>query len=207
MNLLTTSRKVDNMKINTHSFYSEKIHTELKMLRQIINWRFEPEFLSGIKDPVDKDGNLIDVNNRENWLTMNEAKEVSNNIGFVLTEDDPYLCIHLDGALYGDKMCDLEKEIIDMLPNTYVEKDAASTGLYFIYKLNRKPDIHRYRHINVDGFLLEIYWSNTSVICSGYVYSDYPVSVLNAADIESVVNRFVNGPLAAYGDPESFLCP
>lgn len=53
-----------------------------------------------------------------------------DGIGFLLSKDDPYMCIDLDNCLTDGKLSAFAKSILDQLPSTRVEISPSGTGVH-----------------------------------------------------------------------------
>ncbi len=92
-----------------------------------------------------KNGHKAAVNDPTTWCSYKEAclgKELHNaaGVGFVLTTDDPYICIDLDHCYDAEtcEMSDAAKDIISHFPATYMEISPSGTGLH-IWAKGVKP--------------------------------------------------------------------
>ena len=85
----------------------ENIPQQLKEMNQWVCYQAIPKGERITKVPVNpSNGKAIDVNNKENWLTFNEAvyeiKQGNNRIsgiGFVFSDHDPFIGIDLDDCI------------------------------------------------------------------------------------------------------------
>lgn len=70
--------------------------------------------------------------NPATWTTYRTADRstAGAGLGFVLSGDDPLLCIDLDHALEGGRVLPWAQAILDQLPATYIEISPSGTGLH-----------------------------------------------------------------------------
>lgn len=116
----------------------DDIPQELKKYNQWVNWRGETKDGNETKVPYNPSGGYAKTNDHLTWSTFNEVIKKINRfdgIGFVLTEDDPFVGIDLD-----DCRCPAF-DIIDpkiqnhvMALNTYCEISPSGKGLRLLLK-------------------------------------------------------------------------
>ncbi|MFC4986624.1 hypothetical protein [Saliphagus infecundisoli] len=112
-------------------------------LNQWVSWRYEQN--KEKKAPINPDtGGYASTNKPDTWGTYQKAtKRVESDnldgIGFVLTEDDPYSLIDLDGCRdpQTGELDEYAEKIIEKL-DCYVEISPSGTGLH-IYVRGEKP--------------------------------------------------------------------
>lgn len=72
-----------------------------------------------------------DAHNPAFWTTLDVARSTSPNIGFVLTENDPYFCIDIDHALQPDgQWSQTAQAVCAMFPGAYMEISYTGDGLH-----------------------------------------------------------------------------
>ena len=147
---------------------------ELIQRVQFVNYKLEQKAGRVTKPPVDADGYTINAHDPANWRSFDEVLEVNEQIGFVLTDDDPFLFIDLDHVLKYEKLCGWAEELIAELPATYIEISPSGDGLHMLYKLNDTPD---------DGTVLEIYFNRRYFTITGNVYNPTTIATINSGDL------------------------
>lgn len=122
------------------------IPSELKQYKQWILWVKEPGDNGKMKkvphSPLT--GRRIDAHDSEHWVSFSEAIEkvaqhMLDGIGFVFTEDDPFVGIDLDHCLNHDGEVTNEKarRILE-LAKSYNETSPSGTGAKIFGKTSRK---------------------------------------------------------------------
>ena len=109
----------------------ENIPQQLKEMNQWVCYQAIPKGERITKVPVNpSNGKAIDVNNKENWLTFNEAvyeiKQGNNRIsgiGFVFSDHDPFIGIDLDDCINEKgELSSLANEVVQSFANkAYIE--------------------------------------------------------------------------------------
>ena len=129
---------------------------ELKQIPHWVAWSLE----DGKKVPKNPhtSGNAM-VNVPATWGSFEDAIACGLNVGFVLTEDDPYTCVDLDHCL-GERLevDERGRAVLDLLKG-YVELSPSETGLHVWVKselpINRRtPGVEIYsshRWMSVTG--------------------------------------------------------
>lgn len=66
------------------------------------------------------------------WATYRTADRSSAGVGlgFVLTANDRLVCIDLDHAIEGGQLLPWARQIVDQLPDTYIEVSPSGSGLH-----------------------------------------------------------------------------
>ena len=118
------------------------IPVELTQLDQWVLYKFEKSGLNRIsKIPVNNRGKNLRWSNPENWLSFEDACHFSSKsdglfgIGFIFTEDDPFVGIDLDHCR-DPKTGDINPEAAGIIRrlNTYSEISVSGTGVHLIAK-------------------------------------------------------------------------
>jgi len=117
-----------------------------------------------------------DKTHHENWATYSEALTACERgdvdaIGFVLTDDDPYFVVDLDGVIDRDtgEIYSAAAEVIHAL-NSYAELSCSGTGVHVIGH-GAKPEYAGCRS-NKLGFDMEIYDSARFMVMTGQRMTD-----------------------------------
>lgn len=79
----------------------ESIPDEIKVIPQWVNWKSLERDGKVTKPPFQPDGKLAKSNNPATWnafITVKAAGDRFDGIGFVLTEDDPFVGIDFDNC-------------------------------------------------------------------------------------------------------------
>jgi primase-polymerase (primpol)-like protein len=156
---------------------------ELIQRDQFVNYVLEQKGERTTKPPVNGNGHKINAQDSANWRSFEEAIAVSDQIGFVLTDDDPFLFIDLDHVLKDGRLCDWAEELIAELPATYIEISPSGDGLHMLYKLNDTPDIKTNKRNFGDGTVLEIYFNKRYFTITGNVYNPIAIATINSGDL------------------------
>ncbi|MBF0262564.1 MAG: hypothetical protein HQL97_12120 [Magnetococcales bacterium] len=76
-------------------------------------------------------GRPINAHDPHQWLTYNDAKKRSDLVGFVLTDDDPFVCIDLDDCIDASGTYSvLTTSILQLFPDALVELSHSRHGLH-----------------------------------------------------------------------------
>jgi hypothetical protein len=141
-------------------------------LRELKQWCFTSPNAASPKAPLTRGGRHASCRNPDTWLSFDEAcacaKSVCGNIGFVLTEQDPYCCIDLD--VKDDtprEWLDRQQQVVDGFAS-YTEWSTSGRG----------------KHVWVRGSVgrgvrsqgIEVYSQDRFMICTG--------RAINGAEIE-----------------------
>jgi len=134
---------------------------EMTKRDQWICWRTEMRDGKATKVPVDPNtGNFGRSNDPSTWSSYEKADEVSKGkdigLGFVFSEDDPFVGVDLDDFRYPDaeeeEQMDKVAENIIVRLNSYTEVSPSGTGYHVILKgelpegRNRRGGIEMYDH-------------------------------------------------------------
>jgi primase-polymerase (primpol)-like protein len=156
---------------------------ELIQRDQFVNYVLEQKGDRVTKPPVDADGHKINAQDSANWRSFEQVIAVNNQIGFVLTDDDPFLFIDLDHVLKEGKLCDWAEELIAELPATYIEISPSGDGLHMLYKLNDTPELKTNKRNFDDGTVLEVYFNKRYFTITGNVYMPTAIATANEGDL------------------------
>lgn len=127
----------------------ENIPKQLKEMNQWVCYQAIPKGERITKVPVNpSNGKAIDVNNKENWLTFNEAVHELNQgnnrisgIGFVFSDHDPFVGIDLDDCINKKgELSSLANEVVQSFANkAYIEFSPSGRGIHVI-AIGKKPN-------------------------------------------------------------------
>ena len=119
----------------------KRIPVELMQCNQWVLWKAEHR--NGPKKPAKvpydaKTGKYADVTDSKTWsdfgTVQSEYEEGGySGVGFVLTDNDPYIGIDLDDCFINDRIIPEAKKIVDRL-HSYTEKSPSDTGLRIFLK-------------------------------------------------------------------------
>lgn len=147
------------------------IPAELKALRQWVAWNpndprtREADGTEGRKVPLNpKTLRNASSTDPETWGTFEEAVSTGYGIGFVLTADDPYLCVDLDHVANEGGIEPEALEIVERL-DTYTEFSPSGTGLHLWCRAVKPGDRSR-------AGIVEMYDSGRYIRFTGDVYGD-----------------------------------
>jgi primase-polymerase (primpol)-like protein len=89
------------------------------------------------------------------WATYATAQRstAGAGLGFVLTADDPLVCIDLDHALVDGELAPWARRIVDSLPATYIEISPSGSGLH----IWGRAQVGRGRKIRRGESAIEVY--------------------------------------------------
>jgi primase-polymerase (primpol)-like protein len=166
-----------------HSLIHKKFIHELIQRDQFVNYTLEQKGDRVTKPPVDDDGHKINPQDPANWRSFEQVIAVNNQIGFVLTDDDPFFFIDLDHVLKEGKLCDWAEELIAELPATYIEISPSGDGLHMLYKLNNTPELKTNKRDFDDGTVLEVYFNKRYFTITGNVYMPTAIATANEGDL------------------------
>lgn len=152
-------------------------------LSQWVTW--EPVQFPGEPKPRKIPCGGYDAHNPINWMSYEQARSASKNIGFVFTETDPYFFLDIDHALQVDgSWSPLAIQICQMFPGAYIEVSYSGDGLHIIAQ-GKIPD--GFKHKN-KALGLEIYDKLRYAAITG-------ISATGTPDInhQANLNSFVTG--------------
>lgn len=154
------------------------IPEELKVLNQWVLWRYEsPNGGKYTKIPYHHSGRFkARTTDIQTWSFFDEVIDVIDDpiktasmdwqgIGFVFTDDDPYIFIDLDEK--GDT--DLKNEILEKFKGTYTETSPSGKGLHIICK----SSVNDFKGMNRNG--IEIYAKERYSTFTGNCETVYPI--------------------------------
>ena len=180
----------------------QRIPEELKQLRQWVSWNYDEgdtEDRPWVKVPKNPhNGANASVSAPGTWGTIEQALEASkkydySGIGFVFTDDDPYVGIDLDKHFDPKtrEFSALARSIMESVP-TYTEFSASGTGIHLILK-GKIPGSRRRN----DKLHIEMYEAGRWFAWSSNLVPNMPVSINEAQDVLDVLydRAFPNAPV------------
>lgn len=178
---------------------SVKPHAGLSKFDQFIICKFVPSAKKAGKIeklPCDKygysvndqNGNAISAHDPVHWMSYDEAQRLSKafgkgyGVGFVITENDPFYCLDIDGALQPDNTWSpLATELCQTFPDALIELSHSRKGLHIWFKAQKFE--HGSKNIPLN---IELY-SHKRFIALGQVLQGSP----DAKDYSDEVNRII----------------
>lgn len=147
------------------------IPSELKALPQWVavrlHWNAEKNKFD--KYPVDaKTGSAGSVSDPSTWASFQQAAATGLEVGFVLTEHDPFCIVDLDTYERPD-LVSMHSEIIKAA-ETYTETSYSGKGSHLVFRAQLDAGLRD------DAKGLEIYPSGRFILMTGDVFLDYPIA-------------------------------
>ena len=162
-------------------------HAGLSKFDQFIICKFAPGDKPGKtkKLPCDRQGEVTSLHNADR-LSYTEAKRLARDkgdnygVGFVITEDDPFYCLDIDGALVNNQWTPLAAELMQSFPDALIELSNSRKGVHIWFKAQKFE--HSCKNIPLN---VELY-SRDRFIALGQVLQ-------GSADVEhsEAVNRII----------------
>lgn len=152
----------------------DSIPQELQQLKRWVLWRAEGEKF--IKVPYQPNGEKASSTNEKTWSSfedvMNEYDGSDNidGIGFVLSNDDDYCCVDIDGIEDFDMLDEVAEELLTM---SYAEKSVSGNGLHIWFR--HKVDKERHKSKN-DKTKYEVYDNARYITFTGESLNDLPIA-------------------------------
>lgn len=164
----------------------KNIPDEMKQCPHWIVWRAEPNKDNPNKldkIPYQINGRKAATNNKNHRSTFQEAEQAFstgkfNGIGFVFSEDDPYIGLDID----NEDLDNLSVKAMSLSALSYTEKSPSGKGLHIIFK-GKFPDNANHRKGN-----FEIYGKGRFFTFTGNVVTDRPI-LNNQPILNAVVER------------------
>ena len=137
-------------------------HTISETLRdcpQWILWRSETRDGDKTKVPYQPSGSYAKTSDASTWSTFEEARQAYetgkfDGVGFVFTEDDPFVGVDLDDCLDGESLTRGALDVVKKL-NSYTEGSPSGTGLHIVLEgslirdRNRTGEIEGMKEIEI----------------------------------------------------------
>lgn len=166
----------------------EEIPEELKQLDKWVLWRAEWIEKQQVysKVPYSTDGYKASSTNVSTWLEFQDAISLSdeqyNGIGFVLSNDDNYICLDIDDAVNTDTG-QLQTDLaIEMTELTYCELSPSGTGLHCFFK-GTLPDNRKKKRTDLD---IELYDTGRFMTVTGHTIGQSEI-----CDDQETINNIV----------------
>lgn len=159
----------------------ENIPEELKQRTKIVCWRFARSGAGAshrwCKQPISPiDGKLAKVTSPETWSDFGTAvnafqrnKSHLAGIGFVFTDDDPFVGIDLDHCrdLESGELAEWASTLVDEL-DSYTEVSPSGTGVKIILKSNRQVPSRRKSSPGIEIYSSQRYFTLTGHALNGH---------------------------------------
>lgn len=166
----------------------DEIPEELKQLNKWVLWRAEWIEKQQVysKVPYSPDGYKASSTNVSTWLEFQDAISLSdeqyNGIGFVLSNDDNYICLDIDDAVNTDTG-QLQTDLaIEMTELTYCELSPSGTGLHCFFK-GTLPDERKKKRTDLD---IELYDTGRFMTVTGHTIGQSEI-----CDDQETINNIV----------------
>ena len=146
------------------------IGAQLAEHNQWVLWREEERNGNPTKMPYQPNGKKAKTTEPSHWVSAAEIWSVYNNrddfsgVGFVFTEDDPFVGIDLDHCMKGDDLKPWAQEIVDRL-DSYTEKSPSGDGVHIIVEGELPPGGNR--NGNVEMYDAKRYFTVTGAHTDG----------------------------------------
>lgn len=133
--------------------------------------------LSRNKAPFQINGERASSTDVSTWSSYEEVSSISNNIGYFISENDPYTVIDLDDCIINGVLTDEAKTIVDSL-NSYTEYSQSENGLHIFVKGKKPGDRSKN---TVKGF--EMYDKERFMVTTGNHMEGTPLEIVEQQDI------------------------
>ncbi len=127
----------------------------MKNLKQWLNWKWMEKDGKRTKIPVKPDGSPASSTNPDTWTSYRRASRSEYPIGFVITDEDPYILIDLDHCVGDGEMDTWAKRIIRKVKPAFVDRSPSGDGLHLFIE-GRLSENHR-RKFTFEGRTVEVY--------------------------------------------------
>ena len=167
----------------------DKIPDELKLLHQWVEWRFD---FNGrwTKPPYQPNGVKASTTDSRTWSTADNCykhytRRGFDGIGFVLTNDDPYVIIDLD-HVRDPETGGLDPNIVGIMEtfNSYTEVSPSGTGVHIVIK-GVIPSVDGKRKGN-----FEIYQNKRYITFTGYTLMPYSIQT-RQVELERFIEEYM----------------
>ncbi|MEW2719816.1 phage/plasmid primase, P4 family [Staphylococcus aureus] len=167
-----------------------EIPQELKLVSNWVLWRAEwnEKQQNYGKVPYSINGYRASTTNEKTWCDFEsvsieyEVDEQYSGIGFVLSDDNNFVCLDIDNAI--DKKGQINSELaLKMMQLTYCEKSPSGTGLHCFFK-GKLPDNRKKKRTDLD---IELYDSARFMTVTGCTIGQSDI-----CDNQEVLNTLVD---------------
>ncbi|SHC91541.1 Putative DNA primase [Staphylococcus aureus] len=166
-----------------------EIPQELKLVPNWVLWRAEwnEKQQKYGKVPYSINGYRASTTNEKTWCDFEsvsveyEVDERYSGIGFVLSDDNNFICLDIDNAI--DEKGQINSELaLKMMQLTYCEKSPSGTGLHCFFK-GKLPDNRKKKRTDLD---IELYGSARFMTVTGCIIGQNDI-----CDNQEVLNTLV----------------
>jgi hypothetical protein len=129
-----------------------------------VSWKPITRHGKTTKLPYDIWGDLASSTNPETWSTYNEIKNFSDNVGIVLTPDEPMLGIDIDDCIKAGEIVHEFKDQIEQLikkADSYTEISPSGTGIHIYIRLTEYLNLIANRHGSFESYTSGRYFTVT----------------------------------------------
>lgn len=135
-------------------------------------------------------------NERQNFASFDKALSVlvSKNfdgLSFVLTAEDPFVCIDLDNCIKDGQINLFAKSIVKTFEGSYMELSASTEGIHIFLKGNIPVNL------NQQNKGIEIYKSNRCIAMTGDIYSKHFEASTEVLDFDEELQKLYRSLTAA----------
>lgn len=186
---------MNNLESQPNNISGERVPEKLLEHDQWICWRYEQVDDKKKKPPYDpKTGRKCDANDPDSWADFETAleqfrDEKYDGIGFVLTEDDPFVGVDFDDcrdAETGETASEVEA-VVERL-DSYTEASPSEEGLHTL-AIGEKPEGYGSK----GGKYIEIYHSGRYFTVTGDHLDGTPETIeLREDEIQRVCETYLN---------------
>lgn len=133
-----------------------------------------------------RSGRRASVSAPRTWSDYAAAAHSEHGVGlgYVLADGDGIVCIDLDHCLWGDRLSDWARRVLDACPPTFVEVSASGRGLH-IWGRGHVAQGRRIRR--PDGTAVEIYGQGRYVAL-GERWRNAPLTLADLTDVIAELN-------------------
>lgn len=122
------------------------------------------------KLPCNYDGRVVDAHDPQYWMSFEKAKQRSEELGmgmgFVLTPNDPFFCLDIDGCIENGQWSPLAAELYHALPGCYTEGSVSGRGVHIWGKLSGPLPPRKIKNTQAG---LELYTESRFICLGTYV--------------------------------------
>ena len=123
------------------------------------------------KLPANCNGEVVAAFDPQHWMTYDEAQKRANKlglrVGFVITEQDPYFCLDIDGCLVqtasGSSWSQLATELCQSFYGCFIEASTSGRGLHIWGRYTGAVEPHKVKNTRLG---IELY-TKLRFICLG----------------------------------------
>lgn len=133
--------------------------------------------LSNNKAPFQTNGERASSTDVSTWTSYEDAINKSDNVGFFISENDPYTVIDLDNCIVNGEMTNEAKSIVKLV-NSYTDISQSGTGLHIFVKGNKPGERSKN---SKKGF--EMYDKERFMVMTGNHLEGTPIEINEAQEM------------------------